>query len=126
MDDALTYTDLDPEEIFKSLTGWEEIGVEEHFRHAASALAEKAEDGHDPVPLMRALLVVLCKRDGHSWPEAFRYVMGRTIAEVVGCFRDPPADEVEEAPGKPATTSTGSGQDSPRPASSSPPGSTGT
>lgn len=87
---------IDPEEMFKSLNGFEEISIEKTFRTAAFKLATAAEQG-DPVPLMRALLFVEEKRAGAKDGEAYRSVMTRRVDEVVGRFRPRgETDEVDE------------------------------
>ena len=87
---------IDPEEMFKSLNGFEEIAIEKVFRTAAFKLATAAEHG-DPVPLMRALLFVEEKRAGVKDGEAFRSVMNMRVDDVVTRFQAPgESDEVDE------------------------------
>lgn len=65
---------LDPEEMFKSLNGFEEIAIEQHFRRSTGQIAIAAEQG-DAFQLMRALLFVAEKRGGMNDTDAFRTVM---------------------------------------------------
>ena len=81
---------IDPEAMFKSLNGFEEIAIAEVFR--------TPEEG-DPVPLMRALLFVEAKRDGAKSGEAFRSVMNMRVDDVVARFQETETEESTEGKG---------------------------
>lgn len=85
---------LDPEEMFKSLNGFEEIAIEQHFRRSASAIALAAEQG-DAFQLMRALLFIAEKRDGMADVDAFRTVMLMRNDDVAERFVEPSPVVVE-------------------------------
>jgi hypothetical protein len=71
---------IDPDEIARSLTGFEEIAIENMFRKAVHVLAD------DGTAMMRALLFVLEKRDGMADVDAFRKVMLMRLDDVVARF----------------------------------------
>ncbi len=89
---------IDPEAMFKSLNGFEEIAIAEVFRTPAFKLATAAEEG-DPVPLMRALLFVEAKRGGAKSGEAFRSVMNMRVDDVVARFQETETEESTEGKG---------------------------
>lgn len=89
---------IDPEAMFKSLNGFEEIAIAEVFRTPAFKLAKAAEED-DPVPLMRALLFVEAKRSGAKSGEAFRSVMNMRVDDVVLRFQETETEESTEGKG---------------------------
>lgn len=77
---------MDPEAMFKSLTGFEEIAIAEMFRQPAAKLAQAAEDG-DPLPLMRAMVFISLTRDRMSRGIAFKTAMSMRADCVVERFK---------------------------------------
>ena len=108
---------MDPEWMFKSLNGFEEIAIAEMFRQPAARLAQAAEDG-DPLPLMRALTFVSFTRDGMSRGLAFKTAMKMTAEKIVEGFK---VDQEAKEEGKDETSDTqnsSSDSDSPSPTTS--------
>lgn len=85
----------DSEQLFRSLTGFEELMIRNLFGRAATLLAKDAADG-DTFPLMRALLTVVERRGGAQPQDAYGLVMAMTAEAVADSFADEPA----EAPGE--------------------------
>jgi hypothetical protein len=81
---------IEPEEFFKTLTGWDEIAVAQRFKASPAELAVKAEQG-DTFGLMRCLLFVVDRRAGAKDAEAFKRVMDLSAGDVADRFTDPPA-----------------------------------
>lgn len=79
-------TKPDPEQLFGSLTGFEEIAVRRMFGTSATALAKSAETEFDVPMFLRALSFVLAKRAGAGDADAFTEVMRRTTADVMTAF----------------------------------------
>lgn len=82
---------LDPEALTRSLNGFEEMVIEQHFRAPVHVLMQKGTPG------MRALLFVLAKRDGAADVDAFRTVMLLPLEDVVSRFVDEEASDPGEA-----------------------------
>lgn len=93
---------MDPEAMFKSLTGFEEIAISEMFRQPAAKLAQAAEDG-DPLPLMRALVFISLIREGSSRGLAFKTAMSMRADRVVERFK---VDQEEEGKDESPTSDT--------------------
>lgn len=72
---------IDPEELARSLTGFEEIAVEQRFRRSLASM------GEDSTMAMRMLLFVAQKRSGMKDADAFRAVMEMPLSDVVARFR---------------------------------------
>jgi hypothetical protein len=106
---------IDPEEMFKSLNGFEEIAIEKVFTCSAAELALKA-DGGNTFPLMRALLFVEAKRSGAKDGESYRSVMNLRMDDVVSRFSGQEGEDEQDAgvdEGKaPGPTATGPTQPS--------------
>lgn len=90
-------TDMTADEMFESLTGFDEIAIAHHFGSEITALAETK-----PLAFLRALVFVHLTRQGHKpHPEIKQDVQGMSIAQVNGYFTE--ADEVDpEDPVTPA------------------------
>jgi len=74
---------LDSEALFRSINGFEQIAVEQHFRTKIEVIA------NDAFTLMRALLFVVEKRDGMADGDAFRNVMLLRLDDVTSRFEQP-------------------------------------
>lgn len=81
---------IEAEDMFRSLSGFEQIAVEQHFRMRIAALAE------DEFLLMRALLFVDAKREGMADTDAFRNVMLLRLDAVTDRFVRPDAAAVDD------------------------------
>jgi hypothetical protein len=83
------------EEVFDSLTGFDEIAISQHFGRTVSELGEK-----DQSMFGRALVFVLKRRDGASDDEARNAALGLTMKEFTAFFAEPSEDEAgkDEAP----------------------------
>lgn len=89
-------------DMFESLTGFDEIAIAAHFGRKVTALAADAQkdaENPDPFTFLRALIFVDKKRtEGLNDPDAYKTTQGLTLADVQSYFGD---DEDEAAePGK--------------------------
>jgi len=84
---------IDMEAAFRSLNGFEQREVEDHFRVRVVKLAD------DEFMLMRALLFVVNKRAGMVPVDAFRNAMLLPLEEVTDRFIQPDAAAVDVDPG---------------------------
>lgn len=78
-----TTTKATANEVFESLTGYEEIAVEKRFGAGVETLA----DGK-PLRLLRALAFVQIKREGSDDAKAYDAAMNLTLAEAQNRFED--------------------------------------
>lgn len=83
---------IDSEEVFRSMTGFEEIAVEQCFRRRVRSLAE------DETMLMRAIMFVVRKREGMADPDAFRSTMLDRLDDLTARFKKPADDDEPEDP----------------------------
>lgn len=90
-----------PNDLFESLTGFDEIAIAAHFGDKITTLGSRAQEDaedKDPFTFLRALAFVDKRRtEGLNDREAYAAVMGMTIADVQAYFAD---DEDEDEPGK--------------------------
>lgn len=78
-------TDLTAEEVFDSLTGFDEIAIAHHFGRTVAELAEK-----DSSMFGRALVFIVNRRDGATDDDARNAALGLTIKEFnKGFFAEP-------------------------------------
>jgi len=83
----------DGEQLLRSLNGFEQIAVEQHFRTKLKVIAD------DGIALMRPLLFVVEKRGGMPDADAFRKVMMMPLEDVNDRFRGPePVEDLEQDP----------------------------
>ncbi len=80
---------IDADEMFRSLNGFEQIAVEQHFHMRLKVIAD------DELAVMRALLFVESKRDGMADGDAFRNVMLMRLDDVTARFRKPEPSVIE-------------------------------
>lgn len=88
--------DMTADEMFDSLTGFEEIAIAQMFKRTVSTLASE-----DPLQLSRALVFAHLKRGGLRDVDAYRQAQEMGTAAV----RDHFAQAVESNPATPATES---------------------
>lgn len=81
---------IDAEDMFKSLNGFEQIAIEQHFKARVKTIAD------DEFALMRALLFVAEKRTGMADGDAFRNVMLMRLDDVTGRFLQPSGDDLDD------------------------------
>lgn len=82
---------LTAEEVFDSLTGFDEIAIAQHFGRTVSELA-----AHDQSMFGRALVFVLKRRDGANDDDARNQALSLSMKEFTAFF----ADTSEEESGK--------------------------
>ena len=95
---------LTAQEVTESLTGWDEIAIEDAFGRTLEEMAD--EEGHRQIMLMRALGAVVVARsknlEAGSFPKAFkdayREVMGMRQSQVTGLFAEEPDDVMPDEP----------------------------
>lgn len=80
-----------PNDMFESLTGFDEIAIAAHFGDKITALHA------DPFAFLRALAFVDKRRGGASDREAYEAAMNLSISETQTYFAD---DEAEDDAGK--------------------------
>jgi hypothetical protein len=83
-----------PDEMFESLTGFDEIAISKHFDADVSVLRDR------PFTFMRALVFIDQRRTGLSDPEAKEAALGLTLREVDDYFAE---DQDEPNPEDPIT-----------------------
>lgn len=81
-------TDQTGEEVFDSLTGFDEIAIAQSFGHTISDLA-----GNDPSMFSRALIFVIKRRDGATDHDAREASLALTMKENNEFFAAPSAEE---------------------------------
>lgn len=84
------------EEMADSLTGYEEIAIEQQFGTDLQGLAEKG------TTLMRSFVFVLLKREGKKDPEAKAEVMNMSLRQIRGYFEDEVEEVMPDQPFQPA------------------------
>lgn len=82
-----TATKITANEMFESLTGFEEIAVERKFGATVEGLAEGK-----PLRLLRALSFVQFKRDGLDDTKAYNAAMDMTLAQAQAHFTEDDRD----------------------------------
>jgi hypothetical protein len=85
------------QEAIESLTGWEEIAIEQ----AAGYTIEKMNDEDNPRSILLArsvAAVVKSREDDVKYAEAYRAVMGMKQSEVLGFFAEAEEEPVEHDP----------------------------
>lgn len=92
-------TGITTEEMFESLTGFEEIAIRKHF-NVETNVAAFAET--DPLMLLRALVFVHLCRGGARPNEARTEALGLTIKQATAYFEP---EEFEPDPDNPSTLS---------------------
>lgn len=90
----MSATTMTGEEMFESLTGFEEIGISNHFGAEVGNLAEAK-----PTMFLRAMVFTHLTREGLNAHEAKNRAMGMTLKECNGYF----ADDNEVTPEEPVT-----------------------
>lgn len=90
----MAQTELTAEDMFKSLTGFEEIAVSRAFGEDLSKLRER------PFTFMRALVFADQRRHGLNDHDAREHALGMTLGQVEEYFPD---DEPEIVPDEPVT-----------------------
>lgn len=84
------------EELFESLTGFDEIAITKAFKVELFDLQEK------PFLFMRAMAFILRRREGAKDAEAYQAAMEMTLGELTALFPEP---EPELDPDDPETES---------------------
>jgi hypothetical protein len=79
-------TDMTAEEMFESLTGYDEVAIAKAFSAEVTALADAK-----PTMFVRALVFTSLMRDGKAATDAKKAVMEMTLGQVNGYY----ADDVE-------------------------------
>lgn len=79
---------LTAEEVFDSLTGFDEIAITQHFGRTVSELAEK-----DQSMFGRALVFVVKRREGATDDEARNAALGLAMKDYVAFFPDASVEE---------------------------------
>lgn len=90
----MSATDMTGEEMFESLTGFEEIAVGQHFNAEVGHLAE-----NKPTMFLRAMVFVHLTRSGKPTKDAKAEVMGMTLKTCNDYF----AEDDEPNPDEPVT-----------------------
>jgi hypothetical protein len=80
---AVTHAKPSIEEVTRSLTGYDELAIQKHFKADWTALAETS-----PVAVTRALVFVMERRRGLTDQDAYKAAMGLTIGECTARFAD--------------------------------------
>lgn len=80
------------EEVFDSVTGFDEIAIAQQFGRTVGELAEK-----DQSMFGRALVFVVKRRDGASDGDAYQAALGMSVKELTSSFF---AEASEEEAGK--------------------------
>jgi hypothetical protein len=81
-------TDQTAEQVFDSITGFDEIAIAQHFGRTVQELAEK-----DASMFARALVFVVKRRDGATDDEARNLALGQTMKEYNAFFAEPSEEE---------------------------------
>ncbi|RYB90999.1 hypothetical protein EUA93_18870 [Nocardioides oleivorans] len=87
-------------DMFESLTGFDEIAIAAHFGRKITALgvdAQENAENPDPFTFLRALIFVDKRRQNMNDPDAYKAVQALTIAETQGYFSE---DDDEDDAGK--------------------------
>ena len=79
---------LSGDEMFNSLTGFDEIAVAKSFGRSPLDLARANEETN----LLRALVFVDLRRNGSSDADAYQAVMGMSLKDIAGYFAAADAD----------------------------------
>lgn len=89
----MTASDQTPTEVYKSITGFDEIAISKHFGETIEALAAQDEKGRTlrPTMLGRALAFVHRRRAGDKDPQAYAHVMNLSVTDVEDYFVTEPA-----------------------------------
>jgi hypothetical protein len=90
----MSETTMTGEEMFESLTGFEEVAVSQHFNAEVGNLAESK-----PTMFLRAMVFTHLVREGRTPKEAKAEVMGMTLKACNGYF----AEDDEITPDEPVT-----------------------
>ena len=80
--------DQTAEEIFDSLTGFDEIAIAQHFGRTVGEMAEK-----DQSMFGRSLIFVVKRREGVNDDDARNAALGLTMKEYVAYFADASTEE---------------------------------
>lgn len=78
-------TGVTPNEMFESLTGFDEIAIAQHFGEEWQDLAQKK-----PIQFLRALAFVHITRDGKSPQDAKKEALGLSVKQAQAYFEDEP------------------------------------
>ena len=89
----MSTTELTIEEVQESITGFDEIAVEQHMGMDIYTDAEAK-----PILLLRALVFVHQVHELKPAPEARKAALGMTLKEVQGYFAEPPEEIDEDEP----------------------------
>lgn len=82
-------------EVIQSLTGWDEIAIEQACGKPIEHIAEQGRD----ILLTRVLGAVLISREtGGDYKAVYRDVMGKPLSELEALFEDEPDDLLPEEP----------------------------
>lgn len=91
-EDATPAEQVSADELFESLTGFDEIAIAKAFGVELFALQEK------PFLFMRAMVFILRRREGAKDPEAHHAAMAMTLGELTELFPEPEAELDPDAP----------------------------
>lgn len=93
----MSVIDQTAEQVFDTVTGFDEIAIAQHFGRTVQELAEK-----DASMFGRALVFVVKRRDGASDDEARNAALGMTFGEFQAFFAEPTEVEAgkDEPPGE--------------------------
>jgi hypothetical protein len=83
------------EEIFDSLTGFDEMAITQHFGRTIGDLAS-----NDESMFSRALLFTVKRREGLADDDARNFALGMTLGENIAYFADTTEKDAEEEAGK--------------------------
>jgi hypothetical protein len=81
--------DQTAEQVFDSVTGFDELAIAQHFGRTISELAEK-----DPSMFSRSLVLVAKRHDGATDDEARNAALGMTFGELQAFFAEESVEEV--------------------------------
>lgn len=75
-----------PNDVFNSLTGFDEIAVRRYFGAPPTAMAKAASEEYDVPMFLRSLSFVLARREGATDADAYKTTMDTTNADVMDAF----------------------------------------
>lgn len=98
----MSATEITANDMFESLTGFDEIAIASYFGDRVTVLAKRAQpdaEDLDPFTFLRALIFVDKRRNaGLNDPDAYKAVQGLSIAETQDYFADKDEDEAGKEP----------------------------
>lgn len=90
----MSATDQTANDVFNTLTGFDEIAIKREFKADVLTLAKTDKAG-----FLRALVFIDHRRAGVKDRDAFKATMELLLSEVTDYFADEPADDDAEAEG---------------------------